>query len=807
MKIRFRVALCCMASLLAGCAYFNTFYNARRYYNKAYQQVEKNRGKKNAAAVDKASFQKAAEKAAKLLEYYPNSKYADDALVLQGKSYYYLEEYQSAIRKFEELLADFPASDLRFDAELGLAKTHVALKQFDRAEELLGRMDMSRLSNRQRAEAFFYQGRLYEVKKEYDRAIEAFEKAVKTGDKTYRADAAFAMGDDFDSLRVFDKAAESFRQALKHDPLPEQRTETEFRLAVSLKKSGEFDESIRILERLLGDEKNKTREPEFRLEVGDCLARKGDIEGAVVTYQDITKANPKSVHSAKAYYALGRLYESRRGDYDRALDNYTMVKKEFPGRLLEGDSAEVKGRDIQRLRALEDVIDAAVHGSTGGEVEVDREREEAEEDTVDAFGKVVYSRADSLLADSLVYVEKVQSDASLRYRERAGLNRDAGQTTASAAADTASGGSADTARLARRTVPDWRLIDDFELEDKDYENFLDRARTERRRRKSMDKLAENPELKSFKKEELDKNRFLLGELYLFRFSMPDSAYLQYAALAEQFPESPYTAQALYIMHHLERRVFLDSLAADSTAAILFARHPETEFAKALRRERGLTAGTAEQDTVERLFREAEADLFDRNRPAEAVEIYRTIGTRFPKSEAAVKALYAQAWVYENGMDSLHQAFVLYDSLVRAFPGTAFAGKAKPKVDAFREEAAKPKAAEAQAADSTLRGAAADSTGRQAAADSAAAGADSTAGSGMTPVRPPPAALTDSTDALPRLRAPLDGDAPTGHRRMPVPGGPPPEIRPAGVGRPDSTNAPSQGEPGKPPRGSNPDPER
>jgi tetratricopeptide (TPR) repeat protein len=805
MKIRFRVALCCIASLLAGCAYFNTFYNARRYYNKAYQQIEKNRGKKNAAAVDKASFQKAVEKAAKLIEYYPNSKYADDALVLQGKSYYYLEEYQSAIRKFEELLADFPASDLRFDAELGLAKTHVALKQFDQAEQLLGRMDMARLSNRQRAEAFFYQGRLYEVKKEYDRAIEAFDKAVKTGDKTYRADAAFAMGDNYDSLTVFDKAAESFRLALKHDPLPEQRTETEFRLAVSLKKAGEYDESIRILERLLGDEKNKTREPEFRLEIGDCLARKGDIEGAVVTYQDITKANPKSVHSAKAYYALGRLFENRRGDYDRALDNYTMVKKEFPGRLLEGDSAEVKGRDIQRLRALEDVIDAAIRGSTGGEVEVDREREEAEEDTVDAFGKTVYTPADSLLADSLVYVEKVQSDASLRYRERAGLNRDAGRTTDSAA-DTASGGSASTARPARRTVPDWRLIDDFELDDKDYENFLDRARTERRRRKSMDKLAENPELKSFKKEELDKNRFLLGELYLFRFSMPDSAYLQYAALAEKFPDSPYTAQALYIMHHLESRVFGDSLAADSTAAILFARHPETEFAKALRRERRLTPATAEQDTVERLFRDAEADLFERNRPREAVEIYRTIGARFPKSEAAAKALYAQAWAYENGMDSLHQAYVLYDSLVRVFPGTAFAGKAKPKVDAFKEEAARPKATEVQAADSTLRSAAADSTVKTASADSAAAGADSTSRSRLTPMRPPPAALADTADALPRLRAPRDGESPQGRPRMSVPGGPPPGIRPAGVETPDSSSAPPRGGPGKPPGGTNPDPE-
>jgi tetratricopeptide (TPR) repeat protein len=257
--IRWTVALCILSTL--GCAYFNTFYNANRYFNRGYKAVVKAqiKGTKSgtpSASVGKDDFQKSVDKALKLLDYYPNSKYADDALLLLGKAYYHLDENQMALRRFQEMLDRFPDSELRFDAELGMAKAYVAMKQFDDAEAILSGMIQKKITEKQRAEAFFYRGKFFETKKDFQSAVDSYEEVLKTGDKTLRLDAQYAVGDNCDSLKRFDGAVKAFRQVIKLDPQPEIRFEVEFRLAVALKNNREFEEAVKILERLLGDEKN-----------------------------------------------------------------------------------------------------------------------------------------------------------------------------------------------------------------------------------------------------------------------------------------------------------------------------------------------------------------------------------------------------------------------------------------------------------------------------------------------------------------------------------------------------------------------
>ena len=82
-----------------SCAYYNTFYLARKDFNKA----EENRRNTPNPQVQTALYTEAIKKASKLLEFYPKSKWVDDALLLIGKSYYYQAEFTKAERKFREL--------------------------------------------------------------------------------------------------------------------------------------------------------------------------------------------------------------------------------------------------------------------------------------------------------------------------------------------------------------------------------------------------------------------------------------------------------------------------------------------------------------------------------------------------------------------------------------------------------------------------------------------------------------------------------------------------------------------------------
>jgi cellulose synthase operon protein C len=766
MKNWLRVVLAASFLFCSGCAYFNIFYNAKRYYGKGEQAVQKNEiqnaqsasSRQAPGSAGKSDFQKSIEKSLKLLDYYPNSKYVDDALLLLGKSYYYTQEYQMSLRRFQELIDRFPRSEFRFDAELGMAKTYVALKQFEDAEKILSRVVGQDIPRKQLAEAYYYRGRYYETRKDFGSAVEAFEKVVGLGEESLKRSAQFAVADNSDSLRAYDRAAQAYARYLEMDPLPEMRFAAEFRLATAMKNAGRPAEAIRRLERLLGDAKNVAHESEMRLEVADCLARKGDFEGAVTTYRDVIKLKEKTESSAEAYYELGLLYQNVRGDYDRAVENFSQVKKES-ARFKYADSAEVKARDILRLKALREVVDLGLTGGKSDDVRIEKPPEEAEEDSVDAFGRRIYARVDSSIADSLVYAERIFTDPALKLQAQE-LTLRAGRS----ARPNDNAESSDSGGRPASRVVDWRKLDDFELKDEEYDAFLERAITERRRRADLNKLAENPELKAFKKEEPDKNLFLLAELYLFRFSLPDSAAAVYARLTRLFPQSPYAPQSQYNLRYILLHVKRDSAAADSVGRRILEGDPRSAFAKSVRRDGGLRAGDAEDDSVSALFDRAESQLLDRNRPKEAAETYHAIQRRYPRSEAVAKALYAEAWVVEHALVEPDRALALYDSLVRSHPGTPYAEKVKDKVTAAKQkpsEIIQP-----------VRAAAADS---------------SQASGGPAPeAETPAAAAPDSTDA-----DPTPGEADPAPRPAVGAGRIEPRQAPPGFPGPDGADGPKR----------------
>jgi outer membrane protein assembly factor BamD (BamD/ComL family) len=119
-RARLTAALLVLALALAGsgCAYFNTFYSAKKNFEAAelarVQSAEDPEGRANAGQA--ALYDKAIEGATKVVLTYSKSKWVDDAILLIGRSLLAKGDYAGAQRKFAELEANFPTSDLMGDA-------------------------------------------------------------------------------------------------------------------------------------------------------------------------------------------------------------------------------------------------------------------------------------------------------------------------------------------------------------------------------------------------------------------------------------------------------------------------------------------------------------------------------------------------------------------------------------------------------------------------------------------------------------------------------------------------------------------
>ncbi|HEU5394145.1 MAG TPA: outer membrane protein assembly factor BamD, partial [Candidatus Methylomirabilis sp.] len=120
---------------LGGCAYYNTFYLAKKYYGEGQRAQERATGDQPAPeAISK--YEMTIRQCGKLLKDYPKSKYVDDAAYLLGASHYGKGDYPEALRKIQEFLNKHPKSPFVPDARFTQGLAHYRLKEYLEADSV-----------------------------------------------------------------------------------------------------------------------------------------------------------------------------------------------------------------------------------------------------------------------------------------------------------------------------------------------------------------------------------------------------------------------------------------------------------------------------------------------------------------------------------------------------------------------------------------------------------------------------------------------------------------------------------------------
>lgn len=118
--------------------YYNTFYNAKKAFKESEEARRNAEARQTGGEVrfNTGGYEKAIEKAMKVIEYYPDSKYYDDALHVLMVSYFYTQEYSKSERRAREILANFPESEFADEATLYMAKSKLMQEEIEDAMSL-----------------------------------------------------------------------------------------------------------------------------------------------------------------------------------------------------------------------------------------------------------------------------------------------------------------------------------------------------------------------------------------------------------------------------------------------------------------------------------------------------------------------------------------------------------------------------------------------------------------------------------------------------------------------------------------------
>jgi TolA-binding protein len=329
------LVLVLVLAVTSGCSvYYNTFFNAEKSFNAA----EKARKASPRADAGKNDYLKAIEKALKVVETHPNSKYYDDAIFVLGVSYYHTGQFGKSERRFRELLANYPDSKYRNDANLYLAKAKLSLGDMEDALAAFSQVFESDYDKKFKAEAALALGDYHQEQKEYEQARRYFLALRDTlGDPIVARDAQMMIADGYFESFKFENARGAYLQVLGLNPDKDQKYHALYQAAVCSFRLQNINAGLGYLDQLVKDELYFDSLGILKLTMAEGYEYDDDMLAAEALYEDVGTTSESKSLQARAFYRLGLIQQI---DYD----NLEMAK-EYYDKAAEADRASAIHRD------------------------------------------------------------------------------------------------------------------------------------------------------------------------------------------------------------------------------------------------------------------------------------------------------------------------------------------------------------------------------------------------------------------------------------------------------------------------------
>jgi len=346
-RVLFAILLGALVAL-SSCAYYNTYYLAKKNYDKATAGEP--------YVVDPATgtqsqqyYGDSMKYAKKLLSQYPKSKWVDDAYLLWALDLMGRDDPLETANMLESFTTRYPNSPIRSDVTFFLG---VAYRRGHKPADALRSLDDFMAQNPkhryvpyamlERSRALYALDRHAEAA---DAAAQLIERAPKgplvPAALQARSDALFADGQ-------FAAARDDYHE------LGFEATDDETRFAYLLREADcldgahQYDQEIELLKSALAHE----REPvlttqttangtsiataptglgadhwgKLRLRIGAAHLLAGRLEPAIQEYNLVITSYPRTALAAEAQYRIGYAYETQAEDFDRARTEYNKVK-------------------------------------------------------------------------------------------------------------------------------------------------------------------------------------------------------------------------------------------------------------------------------------------------------------------------------------------------------------------------------------------------------------------------------------------------------------------------------------------------
>ncbi|RTZ75655.1 MAG: hypothetical protein DSY99_00600, partial [Candidatus Neomarinimicrobiota bacterium] len=320
-----------VAILFISCAnlkpYFNTFYNAEEYFNKAEKNRLENRGDilPQSAIND---YKKVVDKSQMIIDTYPEFKWRKKALLLIIQSHYHLGELQqaySALDDMENEFGDLVHIEVTYWTSLIKWKQGKPQPAINGLNDLIQyglNSDMKAKVYLSIAEIYFEQGMKLESMDYLEKGAEIIQIPNEKGQIYYRI-ASLSFED-----KDYNRAISAYKQVIKNSQSKKQIQEGHLKTVQIYRLKGDFDLAGNTIKNMLLNEDYKSIFSNLELELAKLYQQQNMLPESINRLESIVQDYPKTEASAEAFYLLGNYSISQDWNLDAALKHFKSVERE-----------------------------------------------------------------------------------------------------------------------------------------------------------------------------------------------------------------------------------------------------------------------------------------------------------------------------------------------------------------------------------------------------------------------------------------------------------------------------------------------
>ena len=339
----------CLCLLFISCAnfkaYFNTFYNARLYFEKAEKSRLENRGEVlPKVAID--NYKKVIEKSKIVIDEYPDFKLRKNALLLTMQSQFHLQEYNNAQASLSLMKSEF-GSLVLFDAAFWSSMIKWKEGKVQPAINELSELIKEGISSDKKAKVYLAIAEIYVDQNMISLSMDNLIKAAEfIRDPNEKGQIYYRIADISFNENNFPRALEAYKLVIKNSQTKKQVQEAHLKSVQIYRLQGNLELATKSIKNMLLDENYSSIHSDLELELAKLYFKQKMLAEAKNRLESIVQDYKNTTASAEAYYLLGQYAISKDWDLDAALKYFQMVPKENNQSLFI-DAAKVRLKEIK----------------------------------------------------------------------------------------------------------------------------------------------------------------------------------------------------------------------------------------------------------------------------------------------------------------------------------------------------------------------------------------------------------------------------------------------------------------------------